>query len=137
MLLNRRSVLSLMACITALGAVRPASAAASVIPYSEQTLAEVVASGEPYLIDFFATWCSTCAAQDRILENLAAENAVYAAFPIIRVDWDEHSRGDLVRQLGIPRRSTLVMMRGTTELGRLVADTRRDAIAGLLDLAGD
>jgi thiol-disulfide isomerase/thioredoxin len=136
MLLNRRSALSLIACLTALGAVRPASAAARVITYSEQTLAEVVASGEPYLIDFFATWCGTCAAQDRVLEGLAAESTIYAAIPIIRVDWDEHSRGDLVRKMGIPRRSTLVMMRGTTELGRLVADTRRDAIAGLLDLSG-
>ena len=45
-------------------------------------------------------------------------------------------RGDLVRQMGIPRRSTLVMMVGTTELGRLVAETGREAIASLLDLAG-
>jgi thioredoxin 1 len=135
MLLNRRSALSLIAGLAALAAIRPTYAAARIVDYSEQALAEAAASGEPYLIDFFATWCSTCAAQDRVLEGLAAESAAYAAIPIIRVDWDEHSRGDLVRNMGIPRRSTLVMMRGTTELGRLVADTRRDAIAGLLDLA--
>lgn len=135
MLLSRRTTLALMTGLAALSVTRPASAAAQFVDYTEASLAELAASGQPYLIDFFATWCSTCAAQERVLNGLAGENPAYAAIPIVRVDWDEHSRGDLVRQMAIPRRSTLVMMRGTTELGRLVADTRRDAIAGLLDLA--
>lgn len=133
---SRRSTLALMAGIAAWTVIRPASAATSIITYSETALAELAAGNQPYLIDFFATWCSTCAAQERVLQELAEASPAYAAIPIIRVDWDQHSRGDLVRQMGIPRRSTLVLMRGTTELGRLVADTRRDAIAGLLDLAG-
>lgn len=137
MALTRRTTLALMAALAGLAVTRPASAAAHVIDYSETTLAELAASNQPYLIDFFATWCSTCAAQERVLNGLADESPAYAAIPILRVDWDQHSRGDLVRQMGIPRRSTLVMMRGTTELGRLVADTRRDAIAGLLDLAAN
>jgi thioredoxin 1 len=135
MLLSRRTTLALMTGLAALSVTRPASAAAQFVDYTEASLAELAASGQPYLIDFFATWCSTCAAQERVLNGLAGENPAYAAIPIVRVDWDEHSRGDLVRQMAIPRRSTLVMMRGTTELGRLVADTRRGAIAGLLDLA--
>jgi thioredoxin 1 len=135
MLLSRRTTLALMTGLAALAVTRPASAAAKFVDYSEASLAELAAGDQPYLIDFFATWCSTCAAQERVLNGLAGENPAYAAIPIVRVDWDEHSRGDLVRQMAIPRRSTLVMMRGTTELGRLVADTRRDAIAGLLDLA--
>lgn len=132
---TRRTTLALIAGLAALAVTRPASAATHFVDYSEVALAELAASGQPYLIDFFATWCSTCAAQERVLHRLADENPAYAAIPIIRVDWDQHSRGDLVRQMGIPRRSTLVMMRGTTELGRLVADTRRETIAGLLDLA--
>lgn len=132
---TRRSTLALIAGLAALAVTRPASAAARFVDYSEVALTELATSGQPYLIDFFATWCSTCAAQERVLHGLAGENPAYAAIPIIRVDWDQHSRGDLVRQMGIPRRSTLVMMRGTTELGRLVADTRRETIAGLLDLA--
>lgn len=135
MLLSRRTTLALMTGLAALSVTRPASAAAQFVDYTEASLAELAASGQPYLIDFFATWCSTCAAQERVLNGLAGENPAYAAIPIVRVDWDEHSRGDLVRQMAIPRRSTLVMMRGTTELGRLVADTRRGAIASLLDLA--
>lgn len=136
MLVSRRSTLALMAGLAAWTVIRPVSAATSIITYSETALAELAAGNQPYLIDFFATWCSTCAAQEWVLQGLAEASPAYAAIPIIRVDWDQHSRGDLVRKMGIPRRSTLVLMRGTTELGRLVADTRRDAIAGLLDLAG-
>lgn len=133
--ISRRTTLTLMGGLAALALVRPAQAAASFVDYDEAALRRLAEGGEPYVINFFATWCSTCAAQERVLNGLAGEDAAYAAIPILRVDWDQHSRGDLVRQLAIPRRSTLVMMRGTTELGRLVADTRRDAIAGLLDLA--
>lgn len=134
MLINRRLALALLAGTAAAAAVRPANAL-EVITYTEQSLNEAAESGEPYLIDFFATWCTTCAAQERVLESLAARDPAYAAIPIIRVDWDQHSRGQLVSRMGIPRRSTLVLMQGTTELGRLVADTRESAIAALLDLA--
>lgn len=134
MLINRRLALALLAGTAVAAAVRPANAL-EVITYTEQSLNQAAESGEPYLIDFFATWCTTCAAQERVLESLAARDPAYAAIPIIRVDWDQHSRGQLVSRMGIPRRSTLVLMQGTTELGRLVADTRESAIAALLDLA--
>jgi len=131
--LHRRTVLALLAGAASIAATGAASAL-DVITYSEQTLADAQASGKPYLLDFFATWCSTCAAQERVLEGLSSDPN-YGAIPVIRVDWDQHSRGPLVAAMAIPRRSTLVLMTGTTELGRLVADTRPDKIAGLLDLA--
>lgn len=103
--------------------------------YTPAALAEAQAGGKPFLIDFFATWCSTCRAQERVIEGLIEVNPAYRDIPIIRVDWDEHERGELVRSMGIPRRSTLVVMDGTTELGRIVAGTGKDQIAELLDLA--
>jgi thiol:disulfide interchange protein len=105
------------------------------VTYSPDVLVGLQASGKPFLIDFFATWCSTCAAQERVLEELTGENAAYEAIPILRVDWDLHGDGELSRRLAIPRRSTLVVMSGDRELGRLVAETRKDQIAALLDLA--
>ena len=112
----------------------PASAL-SATSYTPAVLAEAQASGKPFLIDFFASWCSTCKAQERVIEGLIEENPAYGEIEIIRVDWDENERGDLVRDMAIPRRSTLVVMEGTTELGRIVAGTGRDQIAELLDLA--
>lgn len=115
-------------------AAAPASAL-TVTPYTPAALAAAQASGKPFLIDFFATWCTTCRAQERVIEGLIEQNPAYGKIPVIRVDWDEHERGELVRSMAIPRRSTLVIMQGETELGRLVAETGKDAIAALLDLA--
>lgn len=110
------------------------AAALEVTPYTPQSLATAQASGKPFLLDFFATWCVTCKAQERVLEQLRGANPAYDAIPIVRVDWDENEHGPLVRGMAIPRRSTLVMMRGQTELGRVLAATGTDAIAALLNL---
>jgi thioredoxin 1 len=134
MLTRRHALLTLLAAGAAGAMMRPALAL-ELVDYSPDALSRLQGSGKPFLIDFFATWCSTCAAQERVLEQLAAENGVYGAIPILRVDWDKFGNGELAQQLAIPRRSTLVMMQGTRELGRLVAETRKARIAGLLDLA--
>jgi thiol:disulfide interchange protein len=107
----------------------------SVTPYTPEVLSAAQASGEPFLLDFFAPWCTTCRAQERVIYNLLETNAEYRDILIIRVDWDTNRTGPLVAELQIPRRSTLVVMQGTVELGRIVADTREASIAALLDLA--
>lgn len=64
------------------------------------------------------------------------ENPAYAqSISFIAVDWDEWGSGDLVRELNVPRRSTLVVLKGDQELGRIVAGTGRDEIKALMDLA--
>lgn len=133
-LLSRRSLLVAGAAGLVAALAAPAMAL-SVTTYTPDVLAAAQASGKPFLIDFYATWCTTCRAQERVIEGLMEENPDYRAIPVIRVDWDEHERGELVRSMGIPRRSTLVVMQGTAELGRLVAGTGKDQIRALLDLA--
>ena len=108
--------------------------AKNVIVYTPEVLQQTVAQGQPYLLDFSATWCGTCKAQERVLDGLQADSADYNNIPILRVDWDTYRSGTLVEELAIPRRSTLVMMRGNEELGRVVAQTGKPAIAALLDL---
>ena len=134
-----RSLAAAMAALVLIaGSVLLAAGSASALsttPYTPSALAAARASGKPFVINFFATWCTTCRAQERVIESLVEENPAYGEIAIIRVDWDEHERGELVRDMGIPRRSTLVVMEGATELGRVVAATGRDQIAALLDLA--
>lgn len=109
--------------------------ASGMIDYTPGMVRERLAAGETVLVDFAAEWCSTCRRQERILEDLRAENPAYNdAISFVRVDWDQFGRGELASDLRVPRRSTLVLLRGDEELGRLVADTRRGAIADLLDL---
>lgn len=95
-----------------------------------------LAKGDTVFLDFKADWCSTCAAQERTINALKQENPAYdEAITFINVDWDQYSRADLTKTLQIPRRSTLVVLKGDQELGRIVAGTSKTAIKELMDTA--
>jgi len=64
------------------------------------------------------------------------EDPAYAqSISFIAVDWEQWGDGDLARELKVPRRSTLVVLKENQELGRIVAGTGRDEIKALMDLA--
>ena len=65
------------------------------------------------------------------MRALRQANPAYCGVTVMRVDWDEHRGGELVRSLRIPRRSTLVMFRDGVEVGRVVAQTEAAAIEPL------
>jgi hypothetical protein len=52
----------------------------------------------------------------------------------IRVDWDQWGRHEVTTSRSIPRRSTLLVLRGDAELGRIVAGTSEAQIKSLMDL---
>lgn len=113
-----------------------AYASGETLVYTPGLVKERLAAGDTVFIDFKASWCTTCRAQERVIGALRAENPAYnAAITFINVDWDEYGQGDLAQELNIPRRSTLVVMKGDAELGRVVARTSRGDIQALMDLA--
>lgn len=94
--------------------------------------------GETLFLDFYASWCTTCRAQERAVNALKAENPSYEeAMTFLSVDWDKHSGSELAKALNIPRRSTLVVIRmqpdQTFLMERVVAETSRASIKALLD----
>jgi thioredoxin 1 len=131
--LDRRQFVLTLAAGAALLATRSAFAATSA--YTPAVLQAARASGKPFILDFFATWCTTCAAQHRVLDKLRADNKAYDGIPFIQVDWDQEEHGPLVKAMKIPRRSTLVVLKGKAELGRIVAETDPGKLEDLLKLA--
>ena len=120
----------------ALGLLPLGRAAQAMIDYTPCLVTERLAAGETVLADFSAEWCSTCRAQERVITALRAANPAYdASMTFVKIDWDDHGSGALSQSLRIPRRSTLVLLRGDQELGRLVAVTAEPEIRALLDRA--
>lgn len=131
--MNRRAFLG--ASCAALMLPLPALASARVL-YSPGLAEDAMASGKVVFLDFHASWCSTCAAQERAITALRTANPAYdAAITFITVDWDQYGTGQLAKDLRIPRRSTLVALKGTEEIGRIVAGTSKKDIQALLDAA--
>lgn len=109
--------------------------AADFTPYTPGLIAAELAAGKTLLVDYSATWCSTCARQARVISALRAENAGYdQALTFIKVDWDTYAREEVTTSRNIPRRSTLLVLRGEEELGRIVAGTSQSEIKSLMDL---
>lgn len=130
--MNRRDFLVLSASMTLV----PFAARANATLYTPGSAEAAMDAGKIVLLDFWASWCSTCAAQERVLADLKAENPAYAQnIEFFIVDWDEHGKGKLSKSLKIPRRSTLVALKGRKELGRIVAGTSKADIKALLDTA--
>jgi thiol-disulfide isomerase/thioredoxin len=104
------------------------------VDYTPGMVDGLLAEGRTVFVDFAADWCSTCRTQERIISRLRAANPAYdSAMTFVRVDWDAFGNSDIVRRYAIPRRSTLLVLKGDRELGRLVADTREANIAALLE----
>jgi len=131
--MQRRQFLALSASLT----FAPFTArAGNATLYTPGAAEAVMDAGQIVLLDFWASWCSTCAAQERVLAELKAGNPAYEEkIAFFVVDWDQYGKGELSRSLNIPRRSTLVALKGRNELGRIVAGTGKAEIKALLDRA--
>lgn len=130
--MNRRTLLSLAAAAILL----PLSALAEPLQYTPGLTKERLAAGDTVFLDFKASWCGTCRAQEAVLKKLKADNPDYEAnITFINVDWDTYGSSVMADKLRIPRRSTLVVLKGKKEIGRIVADTSERNIKKLVDAA--
>lgn len=117
-------------------AMLPRAVSAAPLDYAPGLLKKHLDAGETVFLDFTASWCSTCRTQDRVINALKAATPDYEAnVTFINVDWDTYGRSQLVANMRIPRRSTLVVVKENKELGRIVADTRESRIRALMDIA--
>jgi thioredoxin 1 len=89
---------------------------------------DVLAGQEPVLVDFWAEWCGPCKALAPKLEEIAGEMSGKAK--IVKLDVDANP--DTASKYGVRGIPTLVLFKGGKEVGRLVGNQPKDAIANLL-----
>jgi thioredoxin 1 len=97
--------------------------------FDAQAFKAAQGAGDPILVDVFAPWCPTCAAQQQVLDKLK-DKPELAKLTVFKVDYD--NQPDVVRSFGARSQSTLVAFKGNTETGRSVGDTDSDSIEALL-----
>lgn len=103
--------------------------------YKPGLIAQKLAAGETVFVDYAADWCGTCKRQERVINALRQSDSAYDEhITFIRVDWDQYGSADVATSRNVPRRSTLLLLRGDEELGRIVAGTRVEDIEALLSL---
>ena len=130
MKLTRRTLL----ISAAAAAATPAFAAPGFVDYTPGLIDSLLKDGKTVFVDYAADWCSTCARQERVIQALLAEHPAYKdAMTFVRVDWDQYKSAKVTTSRKIPRRSTLLVLKGDAELGRIVAGTSEADIKALLD----
>ncbi len=131
--MNRRFFIAAAAALMA--APKLLLAGEGMTDYAPGLIQEKLAAGETVLVDYSATWCSTCKRQERIINELRANNPeLDNSISFVKVDWDTYSRHEVTTSRKIPRRSTLILLKGGEELGRIVAGTNSGQIEALLKL---
>ena len=100
-------------------------------PYSPAALAEAQKADKPVALHFRADWCPTCRVQDKVLEKLKAEPGLDVT--VLEVNYDTEK--DLKRQYKIQTQSTMIILHGDKERGRLVGDTTEAGIRTALKSA--
>jgi len=116
-------------------ALLPATAkAAGFVDYTPGVIEAALKDGKTVFVDYSAPWCGTCKRQERVVNALRAQDPAYdAAMTFVKVDWDTYKSHEVTVFRSIPRRSTLLVLRGEDELGRIVAGTSQSQIKSLMD----
>lgn len=128
--MHRRTFLIGTAALT----LAPLAAHARFVDYAPGAIQAALAEGKTVFVDYSASWCGTCARQARVITALREQNPGYdAAMTFIKVDWDTYRDHEVTTSRNIPRRSTLLVLRGDEELGRIVAGTSESQIKALMD----
>ena len=134
-MMSRRALRFIPIALLALALSTGAAAAQEIhikVPFTPERFAELQEQNALVLLDVFATWCPTCAQQQKVL---AVYRALHPDVPlhILTIDFDNQK--EFVRKYGAPRQSTLILYRGEERVWFSVAETRADVIFAELNKA--
>ncbi len=98
--------------------------------FTDSNINEIIASGQPVVVDFWATWCGPCVAMAPVVEEVAKE---YEGRAVVgKYNSDDNS--DFATECGIRSTPTLLFFKDgkKTDL-RLVGGQKAEAIRAKID----
>ncbi len=98
--------------------------------FTDSNINEIIASGQPVVVDFWATWCGPCVAMAPVVEEVAKE---YEGRAVVgKYNCDDNS--DFATECGIRSLPTLLFFKDgkKTDL-RLVGGQKAEAIRAKID----
>lgn len=101
----------------------------AVLHANEDAFTKVLESGEPMLVDFFATWCGPCKMLAPLIEELAADYE--GKLHVLKVDTDENQ--SLAMNYGIMNIPTGVLFRDGNEVDRVVGLLPKESFTQMID----
>jgi len=126
-----------MPCVPCWGWVLCALVAAALLVFSvvshaaelfdDQSFKQAQAAGKTILVDVTASWCPTCRQQRPIVEQIEKEKPNLVVY---EVDFD--TAKDTLKRFRVQQQSTLIVFKGSKEVGRSTGDTDPARIRALV-----
>lgn len=101
-------------------AFSPFTHALEIQEYKEKDHFADKASDNKYVLHFYAEWCSVCLAQKRAMQKFDGDPD-FKNLKVYLVDFDWQRK--LKAEFGVERQSTVILFKGSREIGRSLAVT--------------
>lgn len=89
--------------------------------FSSEAWREVRDNGRVAILNYRASWSLTCQIKADLIQDALAQIPAYRALTFVDVDWDTYGPSQLTQQLGVRRRSTLLVTKAGDEVARLLS----------------
>jgi thiol-disulfide isomerase/thioredoxin len=116
-----RSSVLLIALVVASGAAMARQ------PYDATGFQKAQAAGKTILVDVYASWCPVCRKQQPTIQSLEKARPGLVVYV---VDFDKAK--DVLRKFNAQSQSTLIVFKGTKEVGRSVGVSDPESIKALV-----
>lgn len=102
----------------------------AVLHLNEEGFQKLLDSGEPMLVDFWASWCGPCKMLAPVIEELAVQYDGKVA--VGKVDVDENQ--ELAMKYGVMNIPTVLMLQKGNEVDRLVGLMPKERFVQMIEL---